>query len=95
MKDAHLRLDGNAAAGVLAEIFSTDMTTALGSCAGCGATNALAATHAYMNAPGTILRCPGCTALLICVVRTPDRLIVDISGLRQVQIDWADRYPSR
>jgi hypothetical protein len=86
MKDTDLRLDGNAAAGVLSEIFTIEMTTALGTCAGCGATNALATTHAYVNAPGTILRCPSCTALLICVVRTPLAVVIDMSGLRRLQV---------
>jgi hypothetical protein len=86
MKDTDLRLDGNAAAGVLSEIFSVEMTTALGTCAGCGATNALAIAHVYVNAPGTILRCPACNALLICIVRTPEGPLIDMSGLNTLQL---------
>jgi Family of unknown function (DUF6510) len=95
MRDTDLRLDGNAAAGLLTEIFTTEMTTALGTCAGCGATNALATTHAYVHAPGTVLRCPACTALLICIVRTRDRLIVDMSGLRRVELPTPTPAPAR
>ena len=36
MDDNDLRLDGNAAAGPLAEIFGREMTTAEAVCGGCG-----------------------------------------------------------
>ena len=36
MDDADMRLDGNAAAGDLAEVFHAEMTTAIGVCATCG-----------------------------------------------------------
>ena len=85
--DADLRLDGNAAAGLLGEIFATEMTTADCACASCGATNVLAATHLYVHAPGAVLRCPSCTAMLMCVVRFPDGgLLVDPSGLMHIRI---------
>ena len=32
-----LRLDGNAAAGLLGEVFAGEVTTAVGTCDGCGA----------------------------------------------------------
>jgi Family of unknown function (DUF6510) len=32
-----LMLDGNAIAGLLQEVFAVQMTTAIGTCAGCGA----------------------------------------------------------
>ena len=40
MQTEELRLDGNAAGGVLRELFAQDMTAALGTCAGCGTTGA-------------------------------------------------------
>lgn len=86
MNDADLRLDGNAAAGLLAEVFAVEMTVALGTCAGCGATGALGAAQVYAHAPGTVLRCPNCTAILMTVVRIRDRLIVDLTGLRLVEL---------
>ena len=36
MADSDLRLDGNAAGGLLNEIFPFEMTTAQATCAGCG-----------------------------------------------------------
>jgi DNA-directed RNA polymerase subunit RPC12/RpoP len=87
MDETDLRLDGNAAAGLLAEVFGAEMTTALGTCATCGATNALGAAHLYMRGPGAVLRCPACTGMLLCVVRTPDGLVVDLSGIRRIRIE--------
>jgi hypothetical protein len=85
--DADLRLDGNAAAGLLSEVFAAEMTTAIGTCASCGATNALGAAHLYAQAPGAVLRCPDCSAVLMCVVRFPDgAFMVDLSGLQRVRM---------
>jgi hypothetical protein len=85
--DADLRLDGNAAAGILGEVFGAEMTAATGTCAGCGASAVLAAAELYLQAPGTVLRCASCTAVLICIVRLPaGELIVDVGGLRRIRM---------
>ena len=85
--DADLRLDGNAAAGLLSAVFAAEMTTATGTCAACGASNALGAAHVYAQAPGTVIRCPSCTAMLMCVVRFPDgSFILDLTGLRRIRM---------
>jgi hypothetical protein len=87
MDDADFRLDGNAAAGILGEVFAEEMTTAEGTCAGCGAVNVLAKAQLYAQAPGVVLRCPACTAVLICVVRFTDGgLVVDLSGVRRIRM---------
>ena len=86
MEDSDLRLDGNAAAGLLREVFAAEMTSALGTCDACGATNALGSVQLYSHAPGSVLRCPSCTAMLMCIVRLPDGLVVDLSGLRRIRM---------
>ena len=87
MDDADLRLDGNAAAGLLSEVFAVEMTTAEGTCAGCGAVNVFAAAQLYAQAPGAVFRCPACTAVLLCVVRFRDgSFVVDLSGLRRIRM---------
>ena len=86
MNEADLRLDGNAAAGLLTEVFAAEMTAALGTCAHCGATNAIGAVQVYAQAPGTVLRCPSCTSVLMTIVRTRQQLHVDLSGTRRVEI---------
>src|SRR5215472_872789 len=42
-----LMLDGNAIAGLLQEVFAVEMTTAIGTCGGCGAAGPVGAAHVY------------------------------------------------
>jgi uncharacterized protein DUF6510 len=86
MTDADLRLDGNAAAGLLDEVFGAEITAALGTCATCGATRAIGAVHVYSHAPGTVLRCPECTAMLMCIVRVRERFVVDLRGIGRLEL---------
>jgi hypothetical protein len=80
------KLDGNAAAGTLQEIFPFDMTLAQATCAGCGAINAIGATAVYMHGMGTVIRCPSCDTVLIRVARTKGRNFLDMQGVRVLQI---------
>ena len=80
-------LDGNAAAGQLRTIFAVDVTAATGQCAGCGRTAPLGAAQSYQQAPGIVLRCPGCDAVLLRVVAGPDRTWLDGRGLAYLQFD--------
>lgn len=79
-------VDGNAAAGDLLEVFATDMTAALVTCGGCGATARLARARAYGRAPGLVLRCAGCSHVLVRIVRTPRDVVVDLAGLRSIRV---------
>jgi Family of unknown function (DUF6510) len=79
-------LDGNVAAGPLRTFFSVDLTVAIGQCDGCGNTAPLATSVAYVQAPGLVVRCPGCEAVLLRVVESPDRSWLDMRGLRSVSI---------
>jgi Zn finger protein HypA/HybF involved in hydrogenase expression len=80
-----LRLDGNAAAGTLQQVFAVEVTTAVGTCASCGATDAVGAVHVYMAA-GVVLRCPHCDSVLMRVVDSGTRMWVDFSGLRMLEV---------
>ena len=80
-----LRLDGNAAAGILREVFATEVTTATGTCAGCGAVDAVGAVHVYMAA-GVVLRCPRCDNVLMRIVEGGGRVWIDLSGLRSLEL---------
>ena len=75
-----LRLDGNAAAGLLSEVFTAEATTAVATCASCGAEGALGAAHVYANAPGLVVRCPGCSAVLMRFARIRGRVVADLRG---------------
>jgi hypothetical protein len=81
-----LKLDGNAAAGILQEIFAAEITTAIGTCDGCGAVEPVGAVAVYARGPGTVLRCPHCDDVLMKIVATEDRLWVDLRGLRTLEL---------
>jgi Family of unknown function (DUF6510) len=77
-------LDGNAAAGSLVEAFGAEMTTAVATCAGCGATAFVGEVAVYQRAPGTVLRCPSCASILAVLVERRGVYCVDLSGVREL-----------
>lgn len=76
----HLMLDGNAVAGLLYEIFATEMTTSSTECASCGQTNDLGALFAFTQAPGVVLRCPICENIVLRIVKTGEATYLDARG---------------
>jgi len=76
-----LMLDGNAIAGLLQEIFETEMTTATGTCAFCGSSRELGAVYVFRSA-GVVLRCPTCGNVLAKIVKREAETCVDLTGLR-------------
>jgi hypothetical protein len=88
MSDDALWLDGNGIAGLLDEVFATDMTTARRECQSCGARNAVGAHRAYRGA-GTVLRCPACGDLAARIATLPDRHVVELAGR------WLIELPAR
>ena len=80
------KLDGNAAAGILQEIFPFEMTLAHTTCAGCGRSDAIGALAAYVHGMGTILRCPSCDRALIRVTHIKERYWLDMRGVSVLQI---------
>lgn len=75
-----LMLDGNAAAGILNEIFAIEMTVSPVGCASCGREGELGALQAFTQAPGIVLRCPDCENIILRVVETPDGFYLDLRG---------------
>jgi Zn finger protein HypA/HybF involved in hydrogenase expression len=82
MQQSNLKLDGNAIAGLLREIFTMEMTTAESTCAGCGKVNAVGSVDVYLNAPGAVVRCPACEQVLMRIVHGRDRYWIDLTGIR-------------
>jgi ferredoxin-NADP reductase len=80
-----LMLDGNAIAGLLREVFAVEMTTALGTCAGCGATDAVGAMHVYRGA-GIVMRCPHCDTALVSIVENEGRIWIGLEGVRSLRL---------
>jgi hypothetical protein len=79
-------LDGNAAAGMLAEIFGTDLTAVPSKCAHCGNVADVGTTHAWMEGPGVVLRCSICHEVVLRVVETPTARYVDARGAAYLRL---------
>lgn len=79
-----LRLDGNAAAGILSELFVPDLTAARATCAGCGASRAVGELLVYAHGMGTVVRCPGCDSVVLCISRTATQVWLDPTGVTRI-----------
>ena len=80
------RLDGNAAAGPLRELFAVDLTRARFTCAGCGTTGPLAEQPLFQRAPALVLRCSGCEAVLLRYSEDGPDLRLDVTGIRLLAV---------
>jgi hypothetical protein len=76
-------LDGNAAAGLLGEIFAIEITSATITCDGCGASAQIGAARVYGGTMGAIVRCM-CGRAIMRVARTPAGLTLDMRGARRL-----------
>jgi hypothetical protein len=59
------RLDGNALAGPLLELFTVDLSGAMATCVHCDITAPLGEQQLYADAPALVLRCRDCTGVLL------------------------------
>jgi hypothetical protein len=81
-----LMLDANAVAGELAELFGLEMTAAVHRCAHCGNVGAMGTLLAWTQGPGVTLRCCICRDVVVRIVRTPSRTLIDVSGAAYLEI---------
>ena len=79
-------LDGNAVAGEMSEIFAVDMTTAVVTCADCGATGMMAAAHVYESGIGMVMRCAACEGVLAHVVHRPGEVWMEMRGVKVLRL---------
>jgi hypothetical protein len=77
-------LDGNAIAGRLHQVFGAEMTTATGVCQGCDSTMRVAELSVYLQAPGTVARCPSCTSVVMVVTEIRGIACVDVRGFEML-----------
>jgi hypothetical protein len=80
-----LMLDGNAVAGLLREVFAVEMTTAMGTCDACGATEAVGALRVFRGA-GIVMRCRHCDNVLVTIVKDGTRVWMAFAGVRTLQL---------
>jgi ribosomal protein S27E len=74
-------LDGNALAGLFAEVFGEDMTSTVITCRTCGTTQVIGETVVYPNPMAAIVRCRTCTQLLILITQIHGVSCVDMLGV--------------
>jgi uncharacterized protein DUF6510 len=86
MESSEMRVDGNAIAGALGEVFVLEMTAARIACDGCGKVESIGAEHVYMRAPGIVLRCRHCDNALLVITRADGRSVLAFSGSRWLQL---------
>jgi len=86
MDTSDLRLDGNAIGGLLLELFGAEMTVAEGVCGSCGSREPMARTDVYVHAPGVVVRCCHCEAVVLRIVRGEGRTWLDRSGLSCLEL---------
>jgi hypothetical protein len=81
MEAEDLTLDGNAIAGLMAELFAVEISTAEAPCAGCGAINAVGALAVYAHGMGTVVRCVACGDVVLRVAQVRGRYWLDPHGM--------------
>lgn len=77
-----LKVDGNAIAGLLEELFGVEMTVAVAVCGSCRRHHEVGRAEVYIHAPGVVARCPSCGHVVMRVVRGRGRVWLDLSGTR-------------
>jgi hypothetical protein len=80
------RLDGNAAAGLLTEVFRCEPSGVVVVCAGCGAVEPMGSLLAYSLEMGAILRCPTCDTAVLRAGSVGPQLWIDLRGAVSVRI---------
>ena len=84
--DEPMMLDANAVAGDLAELFGFEMTAAVHRCVHCGNVGPMGTLLAWTRGPGIILRCCICRDVVVRIVRTPSRTLIDVSGAAYLEL---------
>ena len=81
-EETGLPLDGNAAAGLLGELFAVDVTVAEITCGSCDLVAEVGETRVYGGVMGAIFRCPNCDSVVMRLVHTPVGNWLDMRGSR-------------
>lgn len=78
------KVDGNAVAGLLAEVFVGDVTLIRGMCGECASVSSLAETDVELDAQAAIVRCRTCTVTLFTVLRADGTPRLVVGSLREL-----------
>jgi Family of unknown function (DUF6510) len=83
---ADMKLDGNAIGGLFGEVFVEELTIARSTCGSCGAVREVGALSVYAQAPGAVVRCPDCDAMLLRIVRSESRIWLELQGVSCLEL---------
>jgi hypothetical protein len=86
MEETMMRVDGNAMGGMLSEVFAREVTSARMACDGCGQVEPVGAEHAYLQAPGMVLRCRHCEQVLVVVTKVNGTYFLSFRGVRWFEL---------
>jgi predicted RNA-binding Zn-ribbon protein involved in translation (DUF1610 family) len=75
-----LTLDGNAAAGLLSEVFGPEATGAVAHCDNCGAEGPVGTLLAYAHGMGVVFHCSRCEHVMIRIARIREEVVLDMRG---------------
>jgi hypothetical protein len=81
-----LMLDANATAGLLYEIFGTEMTASPTECANCGNQGEIGTLLAFTQGPGIVLRCSACEQVVLRITQLPDEILLDARGAMYLRL---------
>jgi len=82
-----VKVDGNAIAGPLAEVFGRDVTLAVATCAGCHESGVIARTMVYATAMGAVARCAHCELVLMVLGGRPGaRMLFSMPGVSSLEL---------
>jgi hypothetical protein len=90
-----LILDGNAAAGLLQDIFVPEITTAQIQCAACSFAAAVGDLRLYAAPMGAVLRCTHCDGILMRAVYTPGSCWLEMAGARYLRFQAREERSQR
>lgn len=83
---AHAALvDGNAVAGILADLLAGDATALVATCGECGAEGVVAEASVELDAQAALVRCRHCTHTLFTVIRTDASPLLRIGSLSELR----------
>jgi hypothetical protein len=82
-----LVLDGNAAAGLLQEMFVPEITNAQTECVACKFTAAVGSLRLYAAPMGAILKCTHCDGILMRAVHTRHGRWLEMAGARYLRFE--------
>jgi DNA-directed RNA polymerase subunit RPC12/RpoP len=77
-------VDGNAVAGLFADIQRSDATLMQLTCGSCGAESVLAEALVELDEVGAIVRCRSCSHTMLTLLRRPDGVAVRIGRFQMV-----------